>query len=149
MPGRAPRQKGNRFEREIVEELRAAGLDAHRIPLSGAQRGFKGDVQIRLTGRTLTLEAKVRASGFSFIYKAIDGNDALAVKVDRQEPLLILRLSDAAAILGVREGTKVEPAQSTPTQVNSESLIGKVAKSYDCIVENGLIGAVDTSETIK
>ena len=114
MPGKAPRQKGNRFECELVNELRAAGLDAHRIPLSGSMRGFKGDVQIRLGGRTLTLEAKSRASGFAFIYKAIQEADILAIKVDRNEPLVVMRLSDAAAILGAKEATQEAPARTIP-----------------------------------
>jgi Holliday junction resolvase len=43
----ASRQKGDRFERQIVDELRDAGFDAHRIPLSGACPGFVGDVEVR------------------------------------------------------------------------------------------------------
>ena len=117
MPGKAPRQKGNRFEREIVAELCAAGLDAHRIPLSGAMAGFKGDCEIRLAGRKLTLEAKSRASGFTFIYNAIKDADLLAIKVDRSEPLLIMRLKDAAAILGQSERGKAQ----TPPELHRKS----------------------------
>lgn len=121
MGGRASRDKGSRLERAIVNDLRAAGLDARRVPLSGSMRGFKGDVQIHLAGRTLTLEAKSRASGFSFIYKAIENADLLAVKVDHAEPLLIMRLKDAAAILGEREMGKHRQPVSTTSKANRDT----------------------------
>ena len=107
------RDKGSRFEREIVNELRSAGLDAYRVPLSGAAIGYKGDVHIRLGDRNLSLEAKSRASGFKFIYEEIQGHDLLAIKTDRSEPLLIMRLADAAKLLGSneRKGT-AQPASS-------------------------------------
>ena len=58
---------------------------------------------IRRPSRDLTIEAKSRAGGFSFIYKAIEGADILCVKVDRGEPLAVIRLADLAAILGQSE----------------------------------------------
>lgn len=105
MSGKAPREKGLRFERSLVDLLRAAGLDAFRVPLSGSMRGYKSDVVIRLPGGELTIEAKSRASGFTFIYQAIEQADMLAIKVDRQEPLVVMRLADVARLLGgsVRE----------------------------------------------
>lgn len=113
MPGKAPRQKGNRFEREIVEVLRSAGLDAYRIPLSGAQRGFKGDVVVRLQSRELRLEAKIRKHGFKFIYDSLGDNDCLCVRVDRDEPLVIMPLSTFTQVLSAKEGTN--PPASTPS----------------------------------
>ena len=42
------RDKGKRFEREVVNSLKEAGFyDAKRIPLSGLQEGFKGDIKLR------------------------------------------------------------------------------------------------------
>ncbi len=110
------RDKGSRFERQIVDELRGAGLDAYRIPLSGASVGFKSDVEVRLPGRKLTIEAKSRASGFTFIYQHIEGSDLLAIKADRKEPLVVMRLNDLAAIMGAKEGVQVLPASTTTTQ---------------------------------
>src|ERR1700735_801444 len=40
----AAKEKGDRFEREVVDDLRAAGFRAHRVPLSGAHAEDKGDV---------------------------------------------------------------------------------------------------------
>ena len=100
MSGKAPRQKGSRGERLIVSTLCAAGLDAYRIPHLGAMRGFKGDIEIRLNARALKIESKVRKSGFGFLYKSLGGNDMLAVRADRQETLVVMRLKDVAAMLG-------------------------------------------------
>lgn len=99
MGGKASRDKGSRFEREIVNLLKANGLDAYRIPLSGASAGFKGDIQIRLGDKRLTLEAKSRGSGFKFIYDSLEGSDALCLRADRQEALIVFRLKDVVVLL--------------------------------------------------
>ena len=111
---RMQRDKGARNERDLVNKLKAAGLDAKRVPLSGACEGFKGDVvvigytELRYSGRRdedgrptpgfiegeLTIECKVRARGFKFIYDNIDGNDILAIRSDHNEWLVVERLSD-------------------------------------------------------
>ena len=114
MGGRASRQKGNRFEREGVAILTAAGLVARRIPLSGAMRGFKGDIELELAGRKLRLEAKSRKHGFKFIYEALADNDALLVKTDRSEPLVIMPLRGLAALLGANKPGEVP----NPTSIN-------------------------------
>ena len=42
------RDKGKRFEREVVNTLKESGFfDAKRIPLSGLQAGFKGDILLK------------------------------------------------------------------------------------------------------
>ena len=124
MSGKAPRQKGNRFEREIVATLCAAGLDAFRIPLSGSMRGFKADAQIRLADRVLTIEAKSREHGFSFIYQALEGSDLLAIKADRKEALAVIPLAELAAILSQLEAFKrlhpaSEPLKATTQEAKS------------------------------
>ena len=120
MSGKAPRQKGNRFEREIVAELRGAGLDAFRIPLSGSMRGFKSDAVIRLAGRQLTIEAKSRAKGFAFIYQALEGSDVLAIKADRKQALAVIPLSELASLLSQLEAFKRLHPAFYPLQANSE-----------------------------
>jgi hypothetical protein len=97
--GRAPRCKGNRLERALVHLLRAHGFDAARVPLSGTAGGrFSGDLAVRLLGRDLCVEVKARATGFRELYRWLAGRDVLIVKADRQEPLVIVRLSLAAEI---------------------------------------------------
>ena len=42
------RDKGKRFEREVVNTLKESGFfSAKRIPLSGLQEGFKGDILLK------------------------------------------------------------------------------------------------------
>jgi hypothetical protein len=99
MSGRRSRTKGARVERAIVHALQANGFAAARVPLSGAAGGrFAGDVVFLVHGRDLTAEVKARADGFRELYGWLDGRDVLIVKADRQEPLVVLRLSLAAAI---------------------------------------------------
>ena len=142
MPGKAPRQKGNRFERELVNDLKAAGLDAYRIPLSGSMRGFKQDVVIRLVNRDLTIEAKCRRNGFSFIYNAIKDADLLAIKVDRGEPLLVMRLSDAAAILGQSEAHRAK----TPAV---EPMVASIPRGYPEHTEDQYYGMVKRKASVS
>ena len=40
------RQTGADFEREVVNELKEKGLDAKKVPLSGAVSEFEGDIWI-------------------------------------------------------------------------------------------------------
>ena len=47
MGGKASRDKGANFEREIVNLHKSWGVDAERIPLSGAVKGnYSGDLKI-------------------------------------------------------------------------------------------------------
>jgi Holliday junction resolvase len=99
MSGRRSRSKGVRTERSIVHALRANGVAAVRVPLSGAVGGrFAGDIVLPLMGRDLCVEVKARANGFRELYSWLNQRDVLIVKADRQEPLVILRLSLAAEI---------------------------------------------------
>jgi len=99
--GKASRDKGARFERAVVQALTEYGIDANRVPLSGAVDGYPGDVLVRphWADQPLTLECKSRASGFKFLYENLADNDALVVKADRQEPLVVVRLSTYAELL--------------------------------------------------
>ena len=99
MSGSGPRNKGARTERGIVNALRASGIAAVRVPLSGAAGGrFGGDVILPLAGRDLCVEVKARAAGFRQLYAWLTERDVLIVKADRQEPLVVVRLSLAAEL---------------------------------------------------
>ena len=63
--GRASKIKGDRFEFQVVRELKEAGYAAHRVPLSGAVEGYPGDVRIDLPDRVWLLQCKISASGSS------------------------------------------------------------------------------------
>jgi Holliday junction resolvase len=108
MSGRRSRSKGARTERSIVHALLANGIAAVRVPLSGAVGGrFAGDIVLSLMGRDLCVEVKARADGFRELYCWLDQRDVLIVKADRQEPLVILRLSLAMQIVKAGSGTNV------------------------------------------
>ena len=51
-----------------------------------------------LLDRDLRIEVKARADGFRELYSWLNNRDVLIVKADRQEPLVIVRLSLAAEI---------------------------------------------------
>jgi Holliday junction resolvase len=102
MSRRRSRSKGARTERSIVNALRASGIAAVHVPLSGAIGGrFAGDIVLPLMGRDLCVEVKARADGFRELYSWLTNRDVLVVKADRQEPLVVLRLSLAAEIAKV------------------------------------------------
>ena len=97
--GKASRDKGNRFERAFVHACQDAGVGAERIPLSGAAGGsFCGDVSVPVQGVDRRIECKNRATGFKQIYDWLGSNYALAVKRDRDNTLVVLRLSDFLAL---------------------------------------------------
>ena len=97
--GKASRDKGARNERAFVNLLRAVTLEAERVPLSGGAGGsFSGDIRVDFGQGIKTLEAKVRAGGFKQIYDWLAGNYGLIIKADRMEPLIVLRLSEAAKL---------------------------------------------------
>jgi hypothetical protein len=97
MSGRRSRDKGARTERAIVKALQAQGIVAAKI--SGMYRPG-ADISMTLLGTDRVVEVKCRAAGFRELYTWLDGRDVLIVKADRQEPLVVLRMSLAAEIAG-------------------------------------------------
>jgi Holliday junction resolvase len=105
--GRAPRAKGDRFERAIVRLLQDHGLGAERVPLSGSAGGsYTGDLTVPVAGKDLVIEAKARASGFAKLYGWLEGRDLLVIKSDRRDALVILPLRLAAEIAAAAERGK-------------------------------------------
>lgn len=97
--GKKSRDKGARFERAIVNALKDSEFAAERVPLSGASGGsFAGDVMVDFGLGEKKLEAKVRGDGFKQIYEWLGINYGLVIKADRREPLLVLRLAEAACV---------------------------------------------------
>ena len=94
MSGRAAKRKGDRLERLVVDAFRKAGFEAKRVPLSGAAPDYPGDVIVTLGGAEYTLECKSRKD-FKTLYGWLEPNNALVIKGDRREALLVLRLEDA------------------------------------------------------
>jgi hypothetical protein len=98
MPNRS-KQKGSRFEREIVHLAQEFMLEAKRVPLSGAAEGFKDDIIID----NMRYEAKSRASGFKQIYNWLEPCFGLFLRADYNEPLVVLRAKDFMEILQQNE----------------------------------------------
>lgn len=86
--GKKSRTKGGRLEREVVNRCKDLGLDAHRVPLSGAVAGYKGDVIVD----DLRCEVKGRGQGqgFKTLERWLGDFDVLFLRRDRQEPLIVL-----------------------------------------------------------
>ena len=144
------KQKGDRAERAIVELLRSAGLNAYRVPLSGAVNGFMSDVEIRFQNETLKIESKARSKGFSRIYTWLLGNDAVVVKADYNEPLIFMRLEQWAKLLGqirhnqaqttTDKASSGNPSQSQPeTSYSTTDYVNVVPmphQSYDVVINS-------------
>jgi len=101
------RDKGARFEREVVHILQESGRAGERVPLSGAAGGsYTQDVTAPVLGDEWRIECKSRARDFIRIYDWLDGADALVIKADRKRPLVVLDLRRALAILSAIETLK-------------------------------------------
>jgi hypothetical protein len=100
------RNKGIRIEREIVNLHKQAGIDAERVPLSGASRyqGNGSDLDIYPSGRAagaLKAEVKGRASGagFTMLERWLGKYDVLFLRRDRQDPLVVVPWQTWIALL--------------------------------------------------
>ena len=82
------KRKGSRVERELVKALQAAGVDALRVPLSGAVEGFKGD--ILLGDKVAEVKTRKNGEGFAVIERWLADNDYLFLKRDRNSPLVVM-----------------------------------------------------------
>ena len=75
MSGKKSKNKGYRFEAEVVQTLRSWGVnekDCFRNPLSGAVKSHKGDVNLY----AMIIECKRFKSGMLRIEKAFEQDDA-------------------------------------------------------------------------
>jgi hypothetical protein len=95
-----------RAEREIVERHEAIGIHAERYPLSGASR-FRGsghDLDIYALSRDaapLVAEVKARkhGSGFTQLEKWLGEYDALFLRRNNADPMVVLPWRTWAALL--------------------------------------------------
>jgi Holliday junction resolvase len=122
MGGKMSRSKGARVEREMVNRLRAAGIYAERVPLSGAAGGsFSGDVVIPIDpdtmraigiGQELRAEVKSRSNGegFTQLEKWKGTNDILFLKRDRTEPMVVMDYALFVSLIGARPDDVPEEA---------------------------------------
>ena len=89
------KQKGNRFEREIVNKAVQSGLTAKRAwGSNGAALGMHEEVDL-VIGKNpeIKIQAKCRKKLASFLQPS-EHVDAVVCKQDRGETLIILRFED-------------------------------------------------------
>ncbi len=100
------------IEREVVNLHRERGIEAERVPLSGAAGGsFAGDVVI---AQRIRAEVKTRGNGSGFVTleKWLGRNDALFLRRDRADPLVVLPARTWFALLD-RAGLAAEVAAAS------------------------------------
>ena len=109
-------RKGARVEREMVNMLRAAGIQAERVPLSGSCGGsFTGDLII--DGRyTAEVKARGNGGGFMLIDRWLEDRDVLIVKRDRRPPLVVLEFDAYTRMI---QGESETPPRIAPGIVQS------------------------------
>ena len=104
---KSERDKGARIEREIVNLHKDMNIYAERYPLSGAShfRGKGYDIDIYAFGQDaapLVAEVKGRkdGAGFTLLERWLGEYDALFLRRDRQEPLVVLPWRVWAQLIG-------------------------------------------------
>jgi Holliday junction resolvase len=90
MSGNHSRRKGAGFERELVNFMRDGGLDAMRVPLSGATDFQKGDVVITTPYERYVGELKRRKCLPDWIVNALGEHSFLAMREDRGKTLIVI-----------------------------------------------------------
>jgi Holliday junction resolvase len=98
--GRSPKRKGSAFEREIVALLKAAGLDARRVPLSGAVKviGFDHDISCRVRDTDQRIECKRRRRAFGTLDQMLADNFAVIIRDDHSRPMVVMDLQSFALL---------------------------------------------------
>jgi Holliday junction resolvase len=107
MSGARHRRKGNRVETELVHRHEALGVHCERYPLSGASR-FRGsghDLDVYSFGRDeapIVAEVKARKTGkgFTTLENWLAEYDALFLKRNNAEPMVVLRWRTWVQLLG-------------------------------------------------
>ena len=92
--GKLSRDKGARFELEVVHLPRAHGLKAERVPLSDATSYAIGDVVITPTfaDRPWRGECKRRKELPAWLTTPLDGCDFVALRADGHEAVALIPL---------------------------------------------------------
>lgn len=92
---RSSRQKGKRAEYQLRDYLRKCGWTAHRVALSGAWAGAKGDVKASKNGREVLLECKRHTSKWTKFWLLLNDSikeskdDVISVCVPGMEKQLV------------------------------------------------------------
>ena len=98
---RGCRIKGSVGEREIVALLQTAGIEARRVPLSGAMKttGFGGDVLVRDGEGEARWEVKRRGQGFKRLEGWLEDAKVVAFRADHGEWMCCVRLDSLVKLM--------------------------------------------------
>lgn len=99
MGGKSSRDKGGAFELEVVKNHESIGIPAKKVPLSGASKGFPGDVDIGLLGLKGECKKRGNGDGFKTLERWMGSNDVLFLKRNRKPPLIQLTWEAYANLL--------------------------------------------------
>jgi hypothetical protein len=103
--GKRSRDKGGRRERQLKLFLQDEGFAAEKV--SGLYKPG-ADISMPLLGHDRDIELKSRDTGFKQIRDWLIDRFAVVVWVDREEPLVCLRLRDAIQVARVAERVRHE-----------------------------------------
>ena len=133
----ASKRKGSRIEREIVDLHRALGIEAERIPLSGAAGGsFTGDVRIAGLG-TAEVKARAGGQGFATLERWLGTHPALFLRRDRAAPLVLLTWQKYAELLARNAVAPAGTACVIPSNdgiMDHQTAAGFAAPKTACVV---------------
>ena len=131
--GKSAKVKGDRFEFEVVRQLVTAGFDAHRVPLSGAVKGYPGDVRIDTPSRVWILQCKIsgrnNSSGRTVVTRALHG--AIAIRVVTKGAVYIGMQREV--FYGLLKGLRPDIV-NMPEMKTSGEQIGQAIKGHDALV---------------
>ena len=94
------KRKGSRIERELVLLHRQAGIEAERVPLSGALGGkHYGDLVVDETYRA-EVKARSGGEGFKTLERWLGRCDLLFLRKDRADPLVVMPWATYRRMMG-------------------------------------------------
>lgn len=103
MPHPAKR-KGNNFERELVQYFQSSGIEAKRSYASnGEALGHHATVDVLAGGKRIQAKRRARIAAWM---KPSEHQDAVVVREDRGESLVILTLAEYADLVKQAEATR-------------------------------------------
>ncbi len=97
--GKSQRDKGIRAERALVRYLSERAIDAHRMPLSGAMKYYKGDVVIPEWFGDEAAEVKFDGHVPMTLYQWLENRPALFMRRSKHPWLITMQLIDFIEML--------------------------------------------------
>lgn len=116
MSGRAPKQKGDRYERDRVNALQALGIFAERVPMSGAAGGsYDEDLIVAVQNEDWKVQCKVKNDRFGNFYEWLKTARAVFFKRDRDKTLVVMTFDDFARLARLSQNS-ISAMQSRPSE---------------------------------